>query len=166
MVRHKHGKLERIVEAVRLGIEGEDAVHFIHSAGFAMTSRGIARQLQAMQGRAHVESLIAQGKSNVEILESCFPQEAFEEQRRIPPQQEDLFGEPRGAANPVLLTMTKPEAFESTKMTLRLPTDLYEAIRLAAKAEDKSQGQLIIDILTSALSRMPEGLRDEEEDAR
>jgi plasmid stability protein len=37
-----------------------------------------------------------------------------------------------------------------------MPEDLYEAIRLAAKAERKSQNDLIVDILTAALSQVPD----------
>ncbi|MCC6488948.1 MAG: ribbon-helix-helix protein, CopG family [Candidatus Hydrogenedentes bacterium] len=49
-------------------------------------------------------------------------------------------------------------------MSIKVPADLYEAIRLAAKAEGKSQNELIVDVLTSALSRIPGPPREEHED--
>jgi len=45
--------------------------------------------------------------------------------------------------------------FDTRKIALRLPSDLYEAIQLAAHAENTSKNQLIVDILTSALAQMP-----------
>lgn len=155
MNKQTRAKQERVIEAVRRGLEGDAAVEFIQKGGFAMTSAGIARHLRSMGGRGKVQELVEQGCSNVEILERTFPDEDMSHLHETAPSQTELFdaesltftGGPGGG--------TEPE-FETRKVVLKLPADLYEAIRLAAKGEGKSQNQLIVDILTSALSRMPE----------
>lgn len=154
-------KLERIIEAVRHGLEGDAAVEFIHRSGYAMTSAGIARNLRAMGGRRRVQDLIAEGKSTVDILKSVFPEDDFSEFDRIPPSQQELFGEGSAPAGASLVPGTNLPLYETTKLTLRVPNDLFEAIRLAAKLENKTQNQLIVDILTSALSQMPGHARQE-----
>ncbi len=148
-------KRERVVEAVRRGLEGDAAVEFIHQHGYAMSQSGIARHLRAMGGRGKVQEMIDSGYSNLEILRSCFPQDDFSELEQVPPKQEELFEtevvSPPSAPFP---DGDKP-LYETTKLTIRVPADLYEALRAAAKAEDKSQNQLVIEILTYALSHMP-----------
>ena len=48
MVTQAQKKHERIVEAVRLGLDGEAAVDFVRQSGFALTTTGIARHLRKM----------------------------------------------------------------------------------------------------------------------
>lgn len=153
MVTQAQKKHERIVEAVRLGLEGEAAVDFIHQSGFAITITGIARHLRKMGGRGHIVALINEGRSNWEILQAAYPEERFEHLTVLPPSQGELFGESPQVPHNLLPFQ---DLFESTKITLNLPNDLLEAIRMAARAEKTTQSQLIIDILTSAMSRVPE----------
>lgn len=161
MVSQAQKKHERIVEAVRLGLEGEAAVDFVRQSGYAMTVTGIARHLRKMGGRGQIVALISEGKSNWEILQTCYPEERFENLTVLPPSQGELFTEtPRVPHN----LLPFQELFESTKITINLPNDLLEAIRLAAKAEKTTQSQLIIDILTSAMSRVPEWPRESGDD--
>jgi len=143
------------VEAVRHGFEGDSAVEFVHQCGFAMTQAGIARHLRAMGGRGRIQELVAQGRSNVEILEACFPDEDLSDLVRTPPSQGELFADEVAPPSTVPLDSPHAPLYETAKLTVRVPADLYEAIRVAAKIEGKTQNQLIVDILTSALSRMP-----------
>ena len=72
-----------------------------------------------------------------------------------PPTQCELFDE-AGAENPHSpLPAASAPLYETTKLTLRIPTDLYTAIQIASKVEGKSRSALIIEILTSALSQIP-----------
>jgi len=153
MVTQAQKKHERIVEAVRLGLDGETAVDFVRQSGFAVTTTGIARHLRKMGGRGHIVALINEGRSNWEILQAAYPEERFEHLTVLPPSQGELFGESPKVPHNLLPFQ---DLFESTKITLNLPNDLLEAIRMAAKAEKTTQSQLIIDILTSAMSRVPE----------
>jgi hypothetical protein len=153
MVTQAQQKHERIVEAVRLGLEGESAVDFVRQSGFAITTTGIARHLRKMGGRGHIVALINEGRSNWEILQAAYPEERYEHLTVLPPSQGELFSEvPKVPHN----LLPFQDLFESTKITLNLPNDLLEAIRMAARAEKTTQSQLIIDILTSAMSRIPE----------
>ncbi len=143
------------MEAVRRGLEGDAAVEFVRESGFAMTSAGIARHLRSMGGRGKVQELIDKGMTNIEILETSFPEEDLGHLHEQPPSQPELFEtEPNTAPVPPP-DLATAGMFDTRKIALRLPSDLYEAVRLAAKAEDTSQNQLIVDILTSALSQMP-----------
>lgn len=153
-------KQERIIEAVRHGLEGDAAVDFIHQSGFAMTTSGIARHLRAMGGRGRVQELINNGRSNLEVLKICFPEEDFDHFAAEPPSQGDLFegDEPMPGPSPIMPQLS------TRRINIRLPEDLYEAIRLAAKAERKSQNDLIVDILTSALSQVPGSFGPEPEE--
>jgi hypothetical protein len=153
MVTQAQKKHERIVEAVRLGLEGETAVDFVRQSGFAVTTTGIARHLRKMGGRGQIVALINEGRSNWEILQAAYPEERYEHLTVLPPSQGELFNESPKVPHNLLPFQ---DLFESTKITLNLPNDLLEAIRMAAKAEKTTQSQLIIDILTSAMSRVPE----------
>lgn len=146
-------KQERIIEAVRRGLEGMHAVEFIQAAGYAMDPAGIARNLRQMGGRGRIQQLIGMGKSNREIMQELFPREDFAEVNFPPPLQEDLFAPEEAFVSAD--AGTHDEQFETTRFSLRLPTDLYEAIRLAARAEGKTRQDLVIEILTQALSNMP-----------
>lgn len=150
-------KQERVLEAVRCGLEGDDAIEFIRESGYSIDSAGIARILKRLGGRGRVLELMAEGRSNIEILEMCFPAEDWSALRAaMPPSQPDLFApEPAGGGQIESFGPITSEEFETTKLTLRVPSDLYEAIRLAARAEGKSRSDLIIEILTAALSHMP-----------
>jgi hypothetical protein len=146
-------KQERIIEAVRLGLEGDAAVEFLCGSGYAMTSPAIARNLRQLGGRKALEDLIAQGMSNAEVLQLAYPEDAQHTIPHQPPTQRELFQpdpDPADDAGDDHMPL-----YETTKLTIRIPRDLYEAIRVAAKAENKPQNQLIIDILTAALSRLP-----------
>lgn len=152
MTKQIREKQERVIEAVRHGLEGDGAVDFVRRSGYAMSMAGIARHLRSMGGRGKVQELILEGKSNLEILEMCFPHEELEELYAEPPSQGDLFT-PDDA--PTVAPSFHLALYDTRKMVLKVPEDLYEAIRIAAKAEDTTINQLIVDILTSALSRMP-----------
>ena len=154
MTAQTRTRQERIIEAVRHGLEGDAAVEFIHQSGHAITTAGIARHLRSMGGRKHVHELLGQGKNNLEILKVCFPDADLTELEREPPQQGELFEETHRRDADVLDYVDTP-LYETTRMSIRMPADLYEALRLAARAEGKSQNQLVVDILTSALSKMP-----------
>ena len=163
MSRMTHAKQERIVEAVRLGLEGDAAVEFVRESGFAMTSAGIARHLRGMGGRGHVQELIDNDLSNIEILQHCFPEEDMGHLHEAPPSQPDLFDNDEHAHAVPPPDLASAGMFETRKIALRLPSDLYEAIRLAARAEGTSKNQLIVDILTSALAQMPNLPAEDEE---
>ena len=152
-------KQECIIEAVRQGLEGDGAVEFVCRSGYAMNTSAIVRRLRAMGGRGHILELIRQGKSNPEILRICLPDTPEEEAPPAPPRQEELFVQPPDADRAA--TPDDQPLYETTKVTIRLPSDLFEAIRLAARAEGKSQNQIIVEVLTSGLSRMPSPGPDE-----
>lgn len=144
---------ERVIEAVRLGLEGDAAVEFLCRSGYPATSPAIARQLRLFGGRKAIEDCIKAGKSNVGILEEICPGEGPIELPHQPPKQRELFD--ASAHTPAPSVDMDMPLYETTKLTLRLPRDVYEAVRVAAKAENKPQNQVIVDILTAALSRMP-----------
>ncbi len=154
MVKQAKAKQERVIETVRHGFEGDKAVEFIRESGFAINGAAIARHLRAMGGRQKIAEYIGRGLSNLDILAECFPGEDFSGLSVEPPSQGELFvHEDPGIPSSISAGLTSP--FETTKLTLKLPTDLYEAIRLAAKAEGTNRNLLIVDILTNALSQMP-----------
>ncbi len=155
MTKQIRTKQERIIEAVRQGLEGEAAVEFIHGCGYAMTVAGIARHLRAMGGRGRILERINEGWSNLEILEECFPGDDLSELPADLPTQGELFSVDGAAPHTLTPIRTELPPFETTKVTLRMPTDLYEAVGLAARAEGRKRNDLIVDILTSALSRLP-----------
>ncbi|HEO70900.1 MAG TPA: hypothetical protein ENN80_06510 [Candidatus Hydrogenedentes bacterium] len=151
-------KRERVIEAVRHGLEGDAALEFIHQNGYALTQSGLARHLRTMGGRGRVQELIAVGKSNVEILQECFPEDDLSELRATPPSQQELFDEDEVVNSMTPFPGTNAPLYATAKLTIRVPAELYEAVRIASRAEGKTQNQLIVDILTWALSRMPESM--------
>ena len=155
MVTQAHQKQERVIEAVRLGLEGEEAVDFIRQSGFAVTTAGIARHLRKLGGRGHIVELIKAGRDNWDILQTSYPEEPLGHIAQLPPSQCDLFSENPPAPKVPESLLHHKDLFESTKITLKLPNDLLEALRIAAKVEKTTQSQLIIDILTTALSQVP-----------
>lgn len=155
MIHQIRAKQERVIEAVRQGLEGLAAVEFIQQNGYAMTSAGIVKHLRSMGGRGHVLDLIQAGKTNFEILQGCFPEDDLSHMKPVPPSQEELFGQHGGGHSIHRLMPHQENLYEMRKMAIKVPADLYEAIRLASKAEGKSQNDLIVDVLTSALSRVP-----------
>ena len=142
MTRQTDGKRERMVEAVRLGFEGDAAVAFIHTSGHVVTSAGIARHLRALGGRGEVLKQIKAGKSNEEILAGVTP--SGDRSKVSAPS-----AQPRPAP-------TEDELFPTRKITLRISTDLYEAIRVASRVTGLSQQQVIVDTLTRGLSQIPD----------
>jgi len=151
MTKQAHAKMEWVVEAVRHGLEGDAAVAFIHRHGYAMTVAGIARHLRQMGGRGSLQDLINHGKTNREVLQILLPDEDLGDLPDDLPSQGDLFAEARPPdVDPALLP-----TYDTRKLTVKLPEDVYEALRFAAKAEQKSQNDLIVEILTRALSQMP-----------
>lgn len=164
MSKHTQAKQERIVEAVRHGLEGMAAVEFIQNSGFAMTTAGIARNLRAMGGRGRVQELINEGKTNLEIMQLCFPEADLSHLRPEPPSQQELFGGASVSRRSTVVPFRDDPLYETRKMSIKVPADLYEAIRLAAKAEGKSQNELIVDVLTSALSRVPGPPQEDQKD--
>lgn len=157
MVQHSMAKKERVIEAVRRGLDGDAAVQFLHGSGFAMTVAGISKHLRSLGGRGAIQEKIGMKCSNVEILEAAFPQQKLGEFKNIPPDQAELFDDSAGESDsaPTSPVFHPTNLIESTKISVRVPNDLFEALRLAARAEHKTQSQLITDILTAALSRMP-----------
>ncbi|HPG69815.1 MAG TPA: hypothetical protein PLO37_23445 [Candidatus Hydrogenedentes bacterium] len=154
--KQTRAKQERVIEAVRLGMEGDAALEFLHENGYAMTPAGIARHLRVMGGRGHIQELIAEGKSNAEILEETFPDEDLSGVAVAPPSQGELFDAAEVLPSAEHSGPTDAPLYPTTKLTIHVPADLYEAIRLASKAEGKTHNQLIVDILTTALSRLPD----------
>ena len=149
---HALEKLERVLEAVRQGLEGEASVDFVRQSGYGMTSSGITRLLRKVGGRGRVQELIAEGKTNAEIIQHYHPDHDIHKLLGPGKPQQELFepDENGGGATP-------PEQrplYETRKMTLHIPAELYEAVRAAAQGERKSQNQVIVDILTHALARM------------
>lgn len=153
-------KHERIIEAVRRGLEGDSAVAFIRESGYAMTTRGIARHLHAMGGRGKIQELIAAGLSNREVLEKVFPEGDMSQLNLPPPEQTYLFDDALVESESEETDSLGSPLYETRKMAIKVPADLFEAIRLAAKAENKSQNSLIVEILTAALSQMPRQIPD------
>lgn len=147
-------KQERVIETVRLGLVDEAAVDFVHSCGFAITGKGVARCVHAMGGIDRIQTLINEGKSNVEILEICFPEtRSAELKAHMSPLPENLSSGP----SPIEPFVRPDDAplYDTVKITLHLPADVSEAVKLAAHAEGKTQQQMIVELLTYALSRLP-----------
>jgi len=152
---HTRQKQERVIEVVRRGLEGDAAVAFMRQSGFLTTTTGLVRHLRALGGRARILERIHEGNSNVEILESLFPAGRLTRLRPAVQEQADLFGSVDLSHEPVQLPNLLPGDFDTTRLTLRVPNDLYHALGIAARVEGVNRNQLIVDILTSALSRSP-----------
>lgn len=163
MTAQLRAKQERVIEAVRRGLDGEAALGFIRESGYAMTASGIARHLRGMGGRGKLQGLVDAGLSNADILLQCFPDADLSALPQEPPSQGELFGFDRNSVRLVDLDTPDSPVYDTTKISLRLPNDLCEAIRLAARAEGMTQSQLITEILTTALSRAPEAFPRESE---
>ena len=147
-------KRERIIEAVRKGLRGEAIIDFVHESGYALSETGFERHLTKMGGLGQLKTYFDSGLSNLEILSTCFPELGLEDLEKIVSSVTPLHSIApalrRGAAH------AEPPEFATTKLTITVPSELYEAIRAAAQAEVTSQNQLIVDLLTTALSRKPE----------
>lgn len=147
-------KRERIIEAVRKGLRDGAIVDFVHQSGQALSRTGFERHLAKMGGLDQIKTYVDSGLSNLEILTTCFPELVLEDLEKVIasviPFRSVSPALRRGAARAEV-----PE-FDTTKMTITVPSELYEAIRAAAQAEVTSQNQLIVDLLTAALSRTPE----------
>lgn len=158
MQKAVHTKTWAIVEAVQQHKEGDEAVAFLHEHGCPMSSPAIARALRGLGGRGEVEGQIAEGRTNEEIANR--PASGG---RSKTAAQHELFGRAESNAR---RTREERSLYPTTKMTLTLPSDLFEAITLAARGERKSKNKLVVDLLTSALSRMPDPIQQEIEDAK
>ena len=155
MARQNTAKLERVVEAVRQGFEGDDALEFMHRCGYSVTSAGIARHLRGLGGRGNVQTLIGEGLANELVLERCVADKKAKDrgsQSELFSKRSGLFSGPPRHDVPL---------YSTTKLSIRIPSELYEAIRVAAKGEGKSQNQLVIDILASSLSQLPGPVQEE-----
>lgn len=155
MNKHAHGKQERIIEAVRQGLEGEAAVELVRECGYALTGPAMVRHLRHMGGRRKIAALIAEGKNNIEILEALCPEEEFHPVLLEHPAQGDLFSSDPFGPQSLPFLPKHAELFETTKLVVHLPNEVYEALRLYAHAEKKSRNEAVVDLLTSALSRLP-----------
>ena len=147
-------KHERVIESIRLGRFDEEAVDFVHTSGFAITQRGLERCVQAMGGLGRVQRLIHEGKTNIEILEICFPASNVAELRAHIPTMPEY---PSSGPSPIE-PLVRPDdipLYDTAKVTIHLPADVYEAVRMAAHAEGKTQQQLIVEMLIYALSQLP-----------
>ncbi len=154
MQRMRHAKKdERIVEAVRRALEGAAAVDFLRSCGYALTGPGIARHLREFGGRGRVAGLIAEGRTNEEVLDACLPAGSGAAAPLMAPEQGSLFESGDAAYDGP--TEKDSSLFPTTRLTIRVPSDLYAALRLAAHAEKKGVNQAIVDTLTWAMSRLP-----------
>jgi len=147
MASQTDAKRERVIEAVRKGLEGDAALAFIHESGFAMTQAGIARHLRALGGTGKVAESIQSGQSNAEILAANGPA------KKPSPTPDDSGRRVRN--------LSEDELFPTKKLTLQLPSDLLEAVRAAAKSMGLSQNQVIVDVLSRGLSSMPEDKGEE-----
>lgn len=151
-------KQERIIEAVRQGLQGDAAVKFVCLGGFMTTGTAIAHHLRVLGGRGKIRQLIRKRLSNEEILDACLAGSSSEPAAQAPPKQTEFLTTEFLPRTEAAAVSDDSPLYDTTKLTLRLPSDLYEAIRMAAKAENKTHNQLIVEILTTALSRMPEPL--------
>ena len=162
MTKQIRRKQERCIEAVRQRLENEDALAFIHECGFAMTESEMLRHRQSFGGREVILLRIGENKSNVKILSSHFQKEDFSDRNIEVSHQDDLFAKNPTATGTIPFAKDSTEEFETTKITLGIPSDLYQALRMASKAEGKNKTQLIVEILAVAMSRLPKQSSDEE----
>ncbi len=153
-------KQERVIEAVRRDLEGETALDFVRQSGYAIASAGFTRLLNQLGGREHVHHRVQAGRSNLEILAECFPDADLSGLPIPEPVQEELFVDLTTGKGADWPPPGNGPLYDTVKLTLSLPSDVYEALRLAARAEHKSQNQLVVEILTTALSRMTPPLDD------
>ncbi len=165
MTSQTRAKQERVIEAVRQGLEGDAAVEFVQKSGFAMSNSGIARHLRLMGGRQRIQDFIDEGASNYDILTTLFPGEAPENIPTPPPLQCELFETPSPPPGAFGVISGDIPLYETTKLTITIPTELFEAIRIASKIERKSRTDLIVEILTAALSQVPNPPETEDEPA-
>lgn len=155
MTRQTEEKQERIVEAVRQGCEDTASiVDFVHENGYALTEGTLERHLYKLGGLPRLKSLVDEGLTNFEVLEACLPEKNLDALKVSISTKESL----RGGLHVVERDEDANDApvYATTKVTLSLPSELYEAIRAAAHSEQKSQSQLVAELLTAALSRAPE----------
>lgn len=148
MSRQSSVKQERVVEAVRQGLSGEAAVDFIHHCGYAINESSIERVLKTMGGKVRVLNLLDKGLSNVEAIQVCTPDADLSELKDQAPEPETA-----PQANP--FSEDDAPIYPTTKLSLKIPSHLYEAIRAAAQAEGRSQNELIVNILGAKLGRSP-----------
>ena len=155
MAKSSRAKQDRVLEAIRHGLDGEAAVEFVHQNGFAIALPGFVRYVRQMGGRKKILDLMAEGANNAEILRTCLPEDEDHPMETLPPNQRELFPREEVTGDIEFHNIEGVE-FEFTKFTVKMPTDLYTAIGLAAKVENKRRNDLIVDILTEAMSRMPQ----------
>lgn len=150
-------KQERVIESIRRGLTGEAAVKFVRQSGFAITDTAMTRAVHSMGGRERIQALINEGKSNVEVLQIAFPAADANELKELSARKAE-HRSPAAVEGNILLHPEDHPLYETAKMTIHLPADVYEAIRLAARAEGRTQNQLIVDLLTWGLSQIPRSL--------
>lgn len=154
MTGHARAKQERIIEAVRMGLEGDAALDFVREGGYALTPNGMVRYLRQMGGRGEIAAHIKAGKSNLDILQELYPEEEVHLSLLQRPSQGVLFEE-TSTPSPSPFLHASPQPFESTKMTVYFPNELYEALRLYAHAQGKSRNDAVIELIRASLSRLP-----------
>lgn len=143
-----------MLETIRLGLAHEAAVDFVHASGYAITEKGVARCVQALGGLERVQTLIAEGKSNLEILETCIPAANTAELKAHMSTLPEHLSRVPSPIEPLVRPDDTP-LYDTVKLTLHLPADVFEAVKLAAHAEKKTQQEMIVKLLASALSRLP-----------
>lgn len=148
MSRQSSVKQERVVEAVRQGLAGEAAVDFIHQCGYAINETSIERVLKTLGGKGRVLNLLEKGLSNVETIQVCTPEADLSELKNQAPPEETT---PQGDA----FSGEDAPIYPTTKMSIKIPSHLYEAVRAAAQAEGKTHNELIVNILSARLGRSP-----------
>lgn len=158
MGHQTEAKRERVVESVRRGFEGDAAVEFVRQSGFALSVAGLARHLRALGGRERVLKLVDRGFSNEEIMEGSMSQRDPRSQQFAARKLNKIDAISRPAHE---RRISDDALFPTKRLSINVPTELYEAIRLAARTEGKTQSQLISELLIAALSRMSPELEDD-----
>ena len=153
MTRQTEAKQERIIEAVRQGFDGGEIVEFVHQNGYALTDGTLERHLRKMGGLPRLQVLLDEGLTNVQVLEQCMPEENLRD-LKVKLQLREV-GAKGQDSNKGADSGEDVPIYATTKITLTLPSDLYEALRAAAHAEMKSQNRLITELLTEGLSNRP-----------
>lgn len=153
MSKRTRQRQERVLDCVRQQLDGAAALAFLRQHGLRVSEPVLDRLVRSLGGHDRLLEQMEAGLSNAEILAQCAALED-DTNKDGPDRQSELFSM---QDFPTLERGVFPglTGLETTKMTLRVPTDLYEALGFAARGEGTTRTQLVIDLLTHALSRMP-----------